>query len=403
MTAPNQDIEDITLHVKPPSQRIVALDIIRGLFLIIILINHIELYPSGFDYFTGRGRLLVSAAEGFFFMSGLLVGMVYRRRLSQGMRFIFKKMWTRALQLYIGSIIFTMFFTAAAVFLNHPNIKDGLYTIINWPHILKETLLMRYGYGWADFLDRFSILMFMAPFSFYLLTKRKWWLLMVFSLLAWSIRGNNFTLSWQILFNLAMVVGFYWHELVARWRAINPIIQKRARRAVIGVTAITFILSYASVYILSILNEKLLSLPAWLNSLTLHWNSANAWVWLYAQKWTMGPLRIALFMLWFAVLFMWVQKHWRSINRRTHGLIELLGRNSLFVYIAHAFIVFIFKLFIPDQTNLPANFLITLAALILLILVTIGYKKTEPSLSALKRRLGRRLKRPLLRLLPASL
>lgn len=398
----DKNIEDITLSAKTTSQRIVALDIIRGFFLIVILIDHIELYPNGFDLFTGRGRLLVSAAEGFFFMSGLLVGMVYKRRIAQGMRFVFKKMWTRALELYIGSVLLSLLFTAAAVYLNHPNIKDGLYSIINWPHIIKETLLMRYGFGWADFLDRFAILMLMAPISFYLLAKRKWWLLVGISVVGWIFRGEDFTLGWQIIFNLAMALGFYWHELVAKWKSFSQKAQRGIKRTVVSVAAISFSLSYLSVYVLSLLNEKFLGLPHWLQSLTLHWNTTNAWVWLYSQKWTMGPVRIVLFAFWFSVLFLFVQKYWRGINRVTRGKIELLGRNSLFVYIAHAFIVFVFKLFIPDQTKLWDNFLITSAALVLLILCTVYYKKLEPLLSKQLHHLRRQLKRPFLRLSPVN-
>src|SRR3954466_14178860 len=94
--------EDIVVKSKTPrSRRILAFDLIRGFFLLIIMVDHIELYPNGFDVFTGKGRLWVSAAEGFFFISGLLIGMVYRRRLALGMKFIFKKMWRRAAELYI--------------------------------------------------------------------------------------------------------------------------------------------------------------------------------------------------------------------------------------------------------------------------------------------------------------
>lgn len=398
----DKNIEDITVSAKSTGQRIVALDIIRGFFLAVILIDHIELYPSGFDLFTGRGRLLVSAAEGFFFMSGLLVGMVYKRRIAQGMRFIFKKMWTRAFQLYVGSVALSLFFTAAAVYLNHPNIKDGLYSVIDWPHILKETVLMRYGFGWADFLDRFAILMLMAPVSFYLLVKRKWWLMAGISLVAWLFRGGYFTLSWQIIFNMAMLLGFYWHEALAKWQSLSTKTQRRIKKWIVSVTALSFSLSYLSVYVLSLLNQKLLGLPHWLNNLTLHWNSANAWVWLYAQKWTMGPLRIVLFMFWFAVMFMFVQKHWRGINRISRGKIELLGRNSLFVYITHAFIVFVFKLFIPDQTNLLDNFLITAAALALLIIITVKYKQLEPLIRSKVGMIARQIKKPFLKLEPGQ-
>jgi hypothetical protein len=355
--------------------RIVAFDIIRGWFLIVILINHIELYPSGFDYFTGRGRLLVSAAEGFFFMSGLLVGLVYRRKLANGMKYVFKKMWTRAAELYIGSIVLTLLFTAGAVFFNHPNIKDGLMSVINWPHIVKETMLMRYGFGWADFLDRFAILTFLAPFAFYLISKGKWWLLMAISLIAWAFRGNGFTLSWQLIFAMGMVIGYHWYELRGRIESLPAATRHKLRSLVFKTTIITFFLSYTSVYVLSVLNDQWISLSPFWQNLIFHLNSVNNWIWLYAQKWTMGPVRIVLFLLWFAALFMIVEKYQDKINKWTRGYIDLFGRNSLFVYIAHAFIVFGFKLFIPPGTNLWQNFLITLAALSLLLYVTKAYSK----------------------------
>jgi hypothetical protein len=366
--------QDIAVTTQKNS-RIYALDIIRGFFLIIILINHIEMYPSVFDLFTGRGRLLVSAAEGFFFMSGLLVGMVYRRRLSRGMKFIFSKMWLRALELYIGSILLTLLFTAAAIYLNHPTIKDGLYSVINWPHILKETILMRYGYGWADFLDRFAILMFMAPFAFYLIARGRWWLLLAASLVTWAFRGNNFTLSWQIIFALGMLIGYHWYELKAAFLALPAKIRRRIKVSIVSITAVTFLVSYASVYLLSLLNQKFSTLSAGLQSFTLHWNSANAFVWLYSEKWTMGPVRVLLFLVWFATLFMIVQKYQDKINHYTKSFVQLLGQNSLFVYIAHAFIVFIFKLFISPGKPLIVNFLVTAAALASLIMVTIFYNR----------------------------
>src|SRR6185312_5958516 len=93
-----------------------------------------------------------------------------------------------------------------------------------------------------------------------------------------------------------------------------------------------------------------------------------------AQKWTLGPLRLVLFFFWFATLFYLVQKYQSNITSRTYGVIELLGRNSLFVYIAHAFIVFGFQLFIPYQTNILQNFVITAAALLVLIIVTVFYR-----------------------------
>jgi hypothetical protein len=284
-------------------------------------------------------------------------------------------MWRRALELYLGSVILSLFFTWAALATNHPSIKDGLYDVINWPHIIYETLLMRYGFGWADFLSRFAILMFLAPFGFYLLAKNKWWLLLIASLSAWAFRGENFTLGWQLIFALGMITGYYWNALSDRWADIKVAPKKRIIRYLLIASTITFVLSYASVYLLSVLNQRWLELPLWLQSFTFHWNSVNAYVWQYGQKWTMGPVRIILFFMWFWSLFYIVNRYHRQVSRYSLGILELFGRNSLFVYIAHAFIVFGFKFIIPSNTSIWENFIITAAALLCLVVVTVAYTK----------------------------
>jgi hypothetical protein len=309
-------------------------------------------------------------------------------------------MWRRALELYVGSIVLSLLFTALAVYLNHPSIKDGLPATLNWPHIIYETFLMRYGFGWADFLDRFAILMFLAPFGFYLISKGKWWLLSIISIVAWAFRGNNFTLSWQIIFTLGMLTGYYWNELKQKFAALKPSTQKRLKISLTLFTAITFVLSYASVFFLSKLNQRLLGNPAslspWWTSLTNHLNAANQYIWLYTQKWTMGPVRIVLFMAWFIFLFWLVARYERRITRLTRGVVELLGRNSLFVYIDHAFIVFGFKFFIPPNTNIWQNFGITAAALAVLIATTILYHRLGERVTLKHYVNGIRAKRPFL-------
>jgi hypothetical protein len=373
---------DVTVSGK--SRRILTLDLLRGFFLLVIMIDHVELYPSGWDLITGRGRLWVSAAEGFFFMSGLLIGMIYKRRLHLGMKFIFKKMWTRALELYAAGLAFTFLFLCWVEFTHHAPIKDMLPSPFPWHHYIGEALLMRFTYGWADFLVRFALLMFIAPFAFYLVSRGKWWLMLSLSIGAWLFRGDGFTLSWQLIFNLAILVGFYWDRLQALWRR-----QSQARRRQVinlfSTAALTsFLLSYASVYLLTWLNEWYGSLTPWLRHLTFTWNNYNADIWVYAQKWTMGPLRLLLFFIWFPVLYGLFRRYETGINRLSRGLLEMLGRNSLFVYSAHAVIIFVMKMyFIPAQTGLLQNFLITLAGLVLLVAVTWLYvNRLRPRLVA---------------------
>ena len=358
----------------PASKRLLSIDIIRGFLLLVIMVSHIELPPNFYDFFTGRGRLFVSAAEGFFFMSGLLVGMVYKRKLDKGMKFIFKKMWGRAAELYIGSVILTLSVSFVVAKTNHFYIKEGLPNPVDWSHIIYQTLLLRFEYGWADFLGRFAILMLIAPFVFFLLTRGRWKLVLVGIISAWVLRHNNFTLGWQILFNGGMLVGFYWKELNAWWHHLAKHHRRNIKRAVITVTAITFAYAYLVVYVLSELNTFMAHLPIWLQHFTLSWNSFNKKIWVYNDKWTMGPIRVILFFFWASVGYMWVSRHETVINQKTRGILLLIGQNSLFVYIYHSFIVLGFKYLIPPRTNIAENFLIVSAGLALLIGGTYAYR-----------------------------
>jgi hypothetical protein len=353
------------------------------------MVDHIELYPNGWDFITGKGRLWVSAAEGFFFMSGLLIGMIYKRRLALGLKFIFKKMWTRALELYIVGVGLTFLFLAWAIFSGHGGIKD-MPQPFDWGHYSIQALLMRYTFGWADFLVRFAILMFIAPFVFFLMTKRKWWLVLIIIVTAWLLRGNGFTLSWQLIFNGGIIIGYYWYE-IERWFGLLVASRKRLiKRSLASLAAITFGISYASVFVLSGLFHLWGDnhLPHWWQHVAYVWGNWNFDIWRFADKWSLGPIRVALFLVWFPVLYWLVRRYEIKINKYSRGVIELLGRNSLFVYTLHAFIVLGFKLYlIPAKTNFIENFLITSSALALLIAITIVYKRLTPRLSVLNTRL----------------
>ena len=371
-------IKESDIAIAGKTKRILSLDLLRGFFLIVIMIDHVELYPNGWDFLTGKGRLWVSAAEGFFFMSGLLIGMMYKRRLHLGMKFIFKKMWTRAAELYVAGVTLTLIFLCWVEFTHHAPIKDSLPSPLPWHHILAQTFLMRFTYGWGDFLTRFALLMLMAPLFFYLVSKGKWWLMLAATLTLWAFRGSGFTLSWQLIFNLGILIGFYWNPIQQRWNSLAAHRRQLVKRTFLSAAIVTFAASYASVYVLSLLfhlwGDNLL--PHWWQHIAYTWGNWNHDVWLYADKWTMGPIRVALFFIWFPVIYGLFRHYELPIQRYSRGVLEMLGRNSLFVYTVHAFIIFILKMyFIPPATNFLQNFLITGAGLSLLILITFGYTR----------------------------
>jgi hypothetical protein len=64
-----------------PKTRDLRLDSLRGLFLVFMTVNHL---PTEIRFITDQPLGPFTAAEGFVFLSGLLAGMVYTRRLRQG-------------------------------------------------------------------------------------------------------------------------------------------------------------------------------------------------------------------------------------------------------------------------------------------------------------------------------
>jgi hypothetical protein len=294
-------------------------------------------------------------------------------------------MWTRALELYIVGVGLTFLFLVWAIYTGHGGIKD-MPQPLDWGHYSVQALLMRYTFGWADFLVRFAILMLIAPFVFWLVAKRKWWLALIGIITVWWFRGTGFTYSWQLVFNGAIIVGFYWQEIRNQFGALKARTRSLIKRSWAALAALTFSASYASVFVLSLLNHLWGDglLPTWLQHLTFTWDWLNADIWLYADKWTMGPLRILLFLIWFPVLYWIVRRYEQQIGSYTKGVVEMLGQNSLFVYTAHAFIVLAFRLYlIPAHTNFIENFFITGLAVILLIAITKAYKKYQPHLAHL--------------------
>ena len=88
-------------QTTPRVERIRTFDLMRGLFLIIILLNHLSYYPSGLDIITGRSMMYVSAAEGFFLISGIVLGLVRGRKLlDQPFKKSTKLILKRGLRLY---------------------------------------------------------------------------------------------------------------------------------------------------------------------------------------------------------------------------------------------------------------------------------------------------------------
>lgn len=308
-----------------------ALDLLRGYFLLVIFSDHIYRIPSFFDAFTGRGLLWVSAAEGFFLISGLLVGKL---------QFSAKKLLKRAVKLYFLAIGLTVLFTIWGQYLPLDKIKTGLWAGDSPGDFIFQVLTFKYIYGWADFLNYYAVFLFVSPLILFTLKKRKWWIVAVSSFLVWVFfRNVSQFFSWQILFFAGMIAGFYFDKAES--------LVKRFQGIINFITVITIITSARLVFG---------NLP----DPFLFWFDKN----------TVGLGRLLLALIWFAAFYLFLRKHEEKINRLSSGVLQVLGKNSLLVYTLQSLIIFPLDSWIVYKHNYLLNSFFIAVLIFLLYLVT---------------------------------
>jgi hypothetical protein len=360
---------------KKISSRILTFDIMRGYFLSVILFNHLQYYPSGLDIFTGRGLLYASTAEGFFAVSGIVLGIIRGRKLIEApFRNAAVLLWKRSFQLYVTSIVLTLLFTfVGQFFLGSEGLKYGIFA--NWTNIWElawQTLTLQYTYGWADFLRYYALFLLFAPAALWLLRKGYWYLVIAFSLLVWCLfplsplpPELSQPLSWQVIFFGSFIIGYYWPVITKYWRAIPANIQKAIGITLVSTAIITIIASALLVYGYKFDGSFGTQLTNLHHAIELDFNKDR-----------MPIPRILLGVVWFWAMFLVIRRYEAAILKRVGWFFLPLGENSLYVYTIQSFIVFFAHLFIlrPGGSDiLIVNLLVSLAALTL-VWIAVRYK-----------------------------
>jgi hypothetical protein len=345
-------------------KRIIALDIIRGYFLIAIIVDHVPWATSFLFLFSGGGVLFASPAEGFFVISGMLVGYLYGPKILTHTKDVFRKTWRRAASLYVLSITLTVFFTLWAL-----QLPGGKIPLPVWngsvEMFVAKVLALRYAYGWTDFLPRYVIFMFFAPFMLWLLARGKGWLLAAGSIVVWAVFGRNVHLlpfsAWQLLFVAGVMIGYYLPQIELWFKQWPKNIQKVSSTILVGSAGITYALCLAVLLVLPYYTGLPAQIPKDIQ--------------IFFDKHTLGFGRIALGTLWFCALYLLVRRNERRIQRSTLGVVELFGKNSLFTYCSHAVLIFILFMFVDTSQSYSLLFS-TLATLLTIgaMYVAISYK-----------------------------
>jgi hypothetical protein len=346
--------------------RILTFDLLRGYFLVAIILDHLAFYPNLLDWWSGRGNLFVSSAEGFFFISGIVLGIVRGAKLAdQPFQVAAKLLLKRALQLYITAVILMLFFTFVGwLFLENPGLKPGIrLPTEDIGRIIWGGLTFEYIYGWADYLRLYAIYIFATPIAIWLLRRGLWYVVLALSVAVWSmfslITTESLELSqvysWQLLFFGGITVGYHWHNIRGWWDTLSLRVRKTitASNAVIGfiTMVLIFIFAYAT------------DLFHWSGWFKTTFDSLHP----FFQKEELPPFRILLFLVWFGAAFWLFWKFEALITRWLGWLLLSFGTNSLYVYTLQAFLVFFVHLLIPvATTSIALNLLLSIAGIMLI-------------------------------------
>ncbi len=215
-------------------RRDLRVDLLRGFCIFAMVVDHFG-GESWLYALTGGNRFYVSAAEGFIFISGFVMGQAYRRKCDRsGLVAAMSDALIRARTLYFATVALTLIFSILYLYTDIQlwTGRDFGLGIDSLTEIAIGALTLHYTYHGTDILAMYTLLILVAPFILLLLSVGNWrWVLGVSWLwwlayqvypeeasIPWYIRhGENFPIAaWQVLFITGYVLGFH-RDGLAHW------------------------------------------------------------------------------------------------------------------------------------------------------------------------------------------
>lgn len=217
------------------NNRVLQFDFFRGLMLVIMMFNHLMYFPlnslkSTIYPFTYETFGFFTAAEGFIFLSGLVLGVVYTKKLKKQGKLAFDTaLYKRALFVYkyhIGSFLFVTLLFYIPLYNTYWSdswesqrmLRDApFYTFLKAIFLLHQTNLL-------DILSLYVLYILMVPSMTNLLNNNRHKLFFFCIILLWSfgqfrpqlylesISSFHFgwfeAFSWQSLFFIGYFIGY---------------------------------------------------------------------------------------------------------------------------------------------------------------------------------------------------
>ena len=363
------------LSYDGPADRDLRIDLMRGLAIVFVVVNHIGLV-SLFQEITQEAIGIVSGAELFVLFAGVVLGMVYRPRIAtSGIGEVVIRTGRRAWKLYYTAlgVVILIFAVSRLPFVNadylttftdqgtgargssasghvydlYANAGQLLTYPVN-PHILLDLALLRLGPWQFNVMGLYVVLLLVCPLVLWALSKR-WWVPVL--ALSWGVYAFNTLagvrlfpsefedsfplLTWQVLFVTGIVAGYHRLALLrwfaSRWGLV-------AAAVIVLLATALMLFSWSNPYLPSAYSVRLGLVP------DAFFRSVYG---AYFGRTNLEPGRLLNVMLVVVSLYALVSAYWRPIRRAFGWFLIPLGQATLYVFIMHVFFALI-------AANIPA-------------------------------------------------
>jgi hypothetical protein len=323
----------------PHLERRPELDALRGLFLVWMTLTHL---PTRFSDFTNQPIGFISAAEGFVFISALLVGRIYIRDSMQNATGVRVKLWKRSLQIYAYHLLMlTLLFTVAAAFAVHTH-KAALNHLLNFylahPFVaIIGSVLLLYCPPLLDILPMYVTFLFFSPLLLSVAARCGWRKVLVASGLIWFLAQfglRDVVHNWIVhLTHLQIPLQETGAFNLFAWQAVWVTGLWIGARSALGDTPLNKVpgwaVAIAGVACLAFIGIR----HGWLGP-----HLTQPALGIQLDKWQLGWLRV-INLITFTLVVYWM----RPILVRLIAIEPFLtlGKASLRVFCAHLFFVFV--------------------------------------------------------------
>ncbi len=335
-------------------RRDLRVDLLRGFCIFAMVVDHFG-GESWLYAITGGNRFYVSAAEGFIFISGFVMGQAYRRKRDRsGLVAAMSDALIRARTLYLATVALTLIFSILYLYTDIAlwTGRDFGLGIDSLAEITVGALTLHYTYHGTDILAMYTLLILVAPFILLLLSVSEWyWVLGVSWLwwlayqifpeeaaLPWYIRhGENFPIAaWQVLFVTGYVLGFF-RDALAQWftrfRRMRVFLVALGISVTLGLISLAWATVSGAAFPLfdldpSALEETFFKVPL--------------------RPWRLVAFASVAIVGYTAVTYLWL-----PLRRALGWLMLPLGQAALYSYIVHFFLILLVYNLAPWFASLP--------------------------------------------------